>query len=106
MGKLSFGKMLDCLYLSPLGGNSCSCLCINTLENEDEFEEKPLVESDKTQQLRLKDIVAGKQTLAFQLKPKVMAYVSVHSPPPTYVCSYFSSRKKEKENFGYIVFSN
>ncbi|GLT28992.1 hypothetical protein SLA2020_038880 [Shorea laevis] len=79
MGKLSFGKMLDCLNLSPLGGNSCSCLCINTLENEDEFEEKPLVGSDKTQQLRLKDIVAGKQTLAFQLKPKVVVLrVSMH----------------------------
>ena len=67
MGKLSFGNMLDCLYLSS---GSCSCFCTNTLE--DEFEKKPLITSDKTQLLRLKDVVAGNQTLAFQLKPKVM----------------------------------
>lgn len=74
MGKLSFGKMLDCLCLSRPGGNSCSCFCMNTLENEDEFERKPLVGSDKTQLLKLKDVVSGKQTLAFQLKPKVMSF--------------------------------
>ncbi|XVF49222.1 hypothetical protein PTKIN_Ptkin03bG0251300 [Pterospermum kingtungense] len=65
MGKLSFGKMLDCLYLSS---GSCTCFCMNTLE--DEFERKLLITSDKTQSLRLKDVVAGNQTLAFQLKPK------------------------------------
>ena len=70
MGKLSFGKMLDCLYL-PSG--SCSCFCMNTLE-DDEFEKKPLITSEKTQLLRLKDVVAGNQTLAFQLKPKVMFF--------------------------------
>ncbi|XP_022756460.1 protein SODIUM POTASSIUM ROOT DEFECTIVE 2-like [Durio zibethinus] len=74
MGKLSFGKMLDCLYLSS---GSCSCFCMNTLE--DEFEKKPLITSDKTQLLRLKDVVAGNQTLAFQLKPKmVVLRVSMH----------------------------
>ncbi|GLT51684.1 hypothetical protein SLA2020_250770 [Shorea laevis] len=79
MGKLSFGKMLDCLYLSRAGGNSCSCFCMNTLENEDEFERKPLVGSDKSQLLKLKDVVSGKQTLAFQLKPKIVVLkVSMH----------------------------
>ncbi|XWS72000.1 hypothetical protein CRYUN_Cryun02cG0003100 [Craigia yunnanensis] len=74
MGKLSFGKMLDCLYLSP---GSCSCFCMNILE--DEFEKKPLITPDKTQLLRLKDVVAGNQTLAFQLKPKmVVLRVSMH----------------------------
>ncbi|XWS69865.1 hypothetical protein CRYUN_Cryun03dG0000700 [Craigia yunnanensis] len=74
MGKLSFGKMLDCLYLSS---GSCPCFCMNTFE--DEFEKKPLITSDKTQLLRLKDVVAGNQTLAFQLKPKmVVLRVSMH----------------------------
>ncbi|XVF34795.1 hypothetical protein REPUB_Repub18cG0089200 [Reevesia pubescens] len=74
MGKLSFGKMLDCLYLSS---GSCSCLCMNTLD--DEFEKKPLITSEKTQLLRLKDVVSGNQSLAFQLKPKmVVLRVSMH----------------------------
>ncbi|XP_021276894.1 protein SODIUM POTASSIUM ROOT DEFECTIVE 2 [Herrania umbratica] len=75
MGKLSFGKMLDCLYLSS---GSCSCFCMNTLE--DEFEKKPLITSEKPQLLRLKDVVASNhQTLAFQLKPKmVVLRVSMH----------------------------
>lgn len=41
------------------------------MEFDDEFERKPLMASDSDQKLRLKDVVAGKQTLAFQLKPKV-----------------------------------
>ncbi|KAK8581741.1 hypothetical protein V6N13_144747 [Hibiscus sabdariffa] len=74
MGKLSFGKMLDCLYLSP---GSCSCFCMNT--SDDEFEKKPLITSEKANLLRLKDVVSGKQTLAFQLKPKmVVLRVSMH----------------------------
>ncbi|KAL4320204.1 hypothetical protein GQ457_18G000720 [Hibiscus cannabinus] len=78
MGKLSFGKMLDCLHLSSISGSSCSCFCMNTLDN-DEFEKKPLVTSDKTQLLRLKDVVSGNQTLGFQLKPKVVTLrVSMH----------------------------
>ncbi|KAK8644903.1 hypothetical protein V6N13_118764 [Hibiscus sabdariffa] len=84
MGKLSFGKMLDCLYLSS---GSCSCFCMNTLD--DEFEKKPLVTSEKTQLLRLKDVVSGNQTLAFQLKPKmVVLRVSMHC--------YGCARKVEK----------
>ncbi|XVF49224.1 hypothetical protein PTKIN_Ptkin03bG0251500 [Pterospermum kingtungense] len=84
MGKLSFGKVLDCLYLSS---GSCTCFCMNTLE--DEFEKKPLITSDKTQLLRLKDVVAGNQTLAFQLKPKtVVLRVSMHC--------YGCARKVEK----------
>ncbi|KAG8495607.1 hypothetical protein CXB51_013311 [Gossypium anomalum] len=75
MGKLSFSKMLDCLYMSS---GSCSCFCMNTLD-DDEFEKTPLVTSGKTQLLRLKDVVAGNQTLAFQLKPKmVVLRVSMH----------------------------
>jgi len=42
------------------------------MEFEDEFEKKPLILSATSDhKLRLKDVVAGKQTLAFQLKPQV-----------------------------------
>nr|KJB06643.1 hypothetical protein B456_001G003800 [Gossypium raimondii] len=58
-------------------GSSCSCFCMNNAL-DDEFERKPLMVSEKTQ-LRLKDVVSGKQTLAFQLKPKmVVLRVSMH----------------------------
>ncbi|KAI9119250.1 hypothetical protein K1719_009925 [Acacia pycnantha] len=44
-----------------------------------EFEGNPLIASDSDQKLRLKDVVAGKQTLAFQLKPKIVILrVSMH----------------------------
>ncbi|CAK7334906.1 unnamed protein product [Dovyalis caffra] len=71
MGKLSFGKVLDCLCLTP--GSSCSCFCINSMDSQDDdFEKNPLIPSDKSQLMRLKDVVAGNQTLAFQLKPKMV----------------------------------
>ncbi|KAJ4708394.1 Heavy metal transport/detoxification superfamily protein [Melia azedarach] len=77
MGKLSLAKMLDCFCLSSPG--SCSCFCLNTLESQDEFEKKPLITSEGGKLLKLKDVVAGKQTLAFQLKPKmVVLRVSMH----------------------------
>lgn len=45
---------------------------MNSMEFEDEFEKKPLILSATSDhKLRLKDVVAGKQTLAFQLKPQV-----------------------------------
>ncbi|XP_039018695.1 protein SODIUM POTASSIUM ROOT DEFECTIVE 2-like [Hibiscus syriacus] len=80
MGKLSFGKMLDCLYLSSISGSSCSCFCMNTLDDhDDEFDKKPMITSEKTQLVRLKDVVSGNQTLAFQLEPKmVVLRVSMH----------------------------
>lgn len=71
MGKLSFGKVLDSFCLSSC---SSSCFCMNSAETQDEFESKPLIASDKSQLLRLKDVVSGKQTLAFQLKPKVRLF--------------------------------
>ncbi|KAJ9183401.1 hypothetical protein P3X46_007262 [Hevea brasiliensis] len=88
MSKLSFGKVLDCLCLSQ--GSSSSCFCMNSVENHgDEFEKKPLIASDKGQVLRLKDVVSGNQTLAFQLKPKmVVLKVSMHC--------YGCARKVEK----------
>lgn len=79
MGKLSLGKVLDCLcFTTP--GSSCSCFCINSLDSQDDgFEKKPLIPSDKGRLMRLKDVVADNQTLAFQLKPKmVVLRVSMH----------------------------
>ncbi|OIW10037.1 hypothetical protein TanjilG_32777 [Lupinus angustifolius] len=49
------------------------------MEFEDEFESKSLVASGYEDKLRLKDVVDGKQTLAFQLKPKIVILrVSMH----------------------------
>ncbi|KAL5572697.1 hypothetical protein UlMin_022294 [Ulmus minor] len=78
MGKISFGRMLDCLCLSS--GSRTSCFCMNSMDSQDdEFEKTSLLTSDNKQLMRLKDVVAGKQTLAFQLKPKmVMLKVSMH----------------------------
>ncbi|XP_028774079.1 protein SODIUM POTASSIUM ROOT DEFECTIVE 2-like [Neltuma alba] len=79
MGKL--GRILDTFCLSS-SSSSSSCFCMNSMEAKDENEMKPLVateSSDGDQKLRLKDVVAGKQTLGFQLKPKiVMLKVSMH----------------------------
>ena len=72
MGNLSW--MLDKFCIS-----SCSktCFCVNSMEFEDEFESKALIASDSDHKLRLKDVVDGKQTLAFQLKPKVRLLFSL-----------------------------
>ena len=70
MGKVSLGGMLDRFCVSSTG--SGSCFCMNWSENLDEFERSPLVTGEKDQLLKLKDVIAGKQTLAFQLKPKVL----------------------------------
>ncbi|XP_057980419.1 protein SODIUM POTASSIUM ROOT DEFECTIVE 2 [Malania oleifera] len=76
MGKLSLGKVLDCFCVSS---GSSTCFCMNSTGARDEFEGRPLVASEEGQLLRLKDVVAGKQTLAFQLKPKtVVLRVSMH----------------------------
>ncbi|WVZ15834.1 protein SODIUM POTASSIUM ROOT DEFECTIVE 2 [Vigna radiata var. radiata] len=84
MGKL--GRMLDTICLS-FGSNTC--FCMNSMEFEDEFEQKPLIVSATDHKLRLKDVVDGKQTLAFQLKPQIVTLrVSMHC--------YGCARKVEK----------
>lgn len=83
MGKLRFGRVLDRFCFSSGSG---SCLCISTdcgkEEKEEEYEKKPLIaETDEEggPLLRLKDIIAGTPSLAFQLKPKmVVLRVSMH----------------------------
>ncbi|KAL7167623.1 hypothetical protein ACSBR2_038147 [Camellia fascicularis] len=60
MGKLSLGRVLDCLCLSS---NSNYCFCINSLENQDEFESKPLVASEGGNLVKLKDVLEGPRHL-------------------------------------------
>nr|DAD44749.1 TPA_asm: hypothetical protein HUJ06_002979 [Nelumbo nucifera] len=80
MGKLRFGRVLDCLCLSP--ASNTSCFCMNFLDTQDdmEFDRKPLIGGGNGGKLmKLKDIFEEKQTLAFQLKPKmVVLRVSMH----------------------------
>ncbi|CAI9766052.1 unnamed protein product [Fraxinus pennsylvanica] len=91
MRKLNFRRVLDRICFSSgsgSGSGSGSCFCISANcgneeeEEEEEFEEKPLIA--KTDEvvgplLRVKDIIAGTPSLAFQLKPKmVVLRVSMH----------------------------
>ncbi|KAL5975160.1 hypothetical protein ACLOJK_031839 [Asimina triloba] len=75
MGKLGLGKVLDCLCLPAC---SSSCLCTNSLDTQDDMENRALIGSrDKT--LKFGDVGDGNQTLAFHLKPKVVVLrVSMH----------------------------
>ncbi|KAI3416987.1 HMA domain-containing protein [Psidium guajava] len=85
MGKMaSFGKILECFSLSSPTG-SCSCFCMSSTDDQSEvlgqgIESKPLIPSDNKQMTRLKDLIGGThQTLAFQLKPKVVTLrVAIH----------------------------
>lgn len=81
MGKLTgLARMLDCFNMRSLG-----CLCVNYIGEEEEIEKLPLVEIDssggqKRRQGASDDEVAlEKQTLAFQLKPKVTLMNWLHS---------------------------
>ncbi|XP_019155872.1 PREDICTED: heavy metal-associated isoprenylated plant protein 35-like [Ipomoea nil] len=86
MGKLRFGRVFDSLCLSS--GSSCFC-GINSFgsgQDGDHFEKRPLMLGDHPkdghghqQAVRLKDVISGPPTLAFQLKPKmVVLRVSMH----------------------------
>lgn len=85
MGKMaSFGKILECFSLSSPAG-SCSCFCMNSTDDHaeglgEDIESKPLIPSDNKQVMRLKDLIGGThQTLAFQLKPKMVTLrVAMH----------------------------
>ncbi|KAF8034390.1 hypothetical protein BT93_C0634 [Corymbia citriodora subsp. variegata] len=85
MGKMvSLGRILECFSLpSPAG--SCSCFCTSSGDDQAEgfgqdMESKPLIPSDNKQMMRLKDLIGGThQTLAFQLKPKMVTLkVAMH----------------------------
>ncbi|XP_009776201.1 heavy metal-associated isoprenylated plant protein 35 [Nicotiana sylvestris] len=82
MGKLSFGKVLDCFSTLSSSGSG-SCFCINDFGNHDDLlERKPLMNSSQEDEhlVRLKDVInVGPPTLAFHLKPKVVVLrVSIH----------------------------
>ncbi|XP_050213446.1 protein SODIUM POTASSIUM ROOT DEFECTIVE 2 [Mercurialis annua] len=84
MGKVSFGKVLDCLCVTTRSTSSCFCMnYFEEINENEEFEKKPLIASQNGdghgEVLRLKDVVSAKQTLAFQLKPKIVVLrVSMH----------------------------
>lgn len=73
MGKKMMGvsKMLECFSTSSSG-----CFCTNSID-EDEIDQLPLMVIDNNggQKNRFGDVVVEKQTLAFQLKPKVHSYI-------------------------------
>ncbi|KAI3977326.1 hypothetical protein MKX01_000239 [Papaver californicum] len=80
MGRLTFGKVLDCFCMSPPKGSNF-CFCINSLEalEDDDFERKPLIGKERSHQLmKLGDPVNGTQTLAFQKPKMVVLRVSMH----------------------------
>ncbi|CAM8911532.1 hypothetical protein QQ045_031916 [Rhodiola kirilowii] len=79
MGKLSFGRVLD--HFCILSDVRSSCFCIGDGQREEfELERDRLIEESEDKQLvKVKDVVCPKQTLAFQLKPKmVVLRVSMH----------------------------
>ncbi|KAK4727580.1 hypothetical protein R3W88_032497 [Solanum pinnatisectum] len=87
MGKINFGKVLDCFSTLSSSG---SCFCMNQFgvhdDDDDGFEKKPLMNNNSLNQddehnlMRLKDVInVGPPTLAFQLKPKIVVLrVSMH----------------------------
>ncbi|XP_038880121.1 heavy metal-associated isoprenylated plant protein 45 [Benincasa hispida] len=86
MGKKlkKMAKVFDCFSPSSCT-SSTSCFCINSMEVQDEedefFDKQPLIATNTkdNQLLTLKDVVNGNQTLAFQLKPKMVTLrVSMH----------------------------
>ncbi|XP_068647124.1 heavy metal-associated isoprenylated plant protein 45-like [Aristolochia californica] len=77
MGKKSLSRVLDSLCLSSCSNSSC--FCMYSFDGEDAIERKALIGSKVGELVRIRDIVHGNQTLAFQLKPKmVVLRVSMH----------------------------
>lgn len=71
---MKFSRMLDSLCLAF---DQNTCFCINSVEaheDDDEFEleRKPLFGGEKNKVLTLKDAIAGPQSLALLMKPKVL----------------------------------
>lgn len=78
MRRLRIGKVLDRFSFSLCAS---TCLCIRTLEDEEEaaIERKALVSNQMDQVLRLRDLVDGTRTLGFHLEPKTVELrVSMH----------------------------
>ncbi|KAL0907805.1 hypothetical protein M5K25_022243 [Dendrobium thyrsiflorum] len=77
MRKLSIVKAFDCFsFLIP----SNWCLCPNSVEPEDEYERRALIQNKADSLMKLgSDLVEENKTLAFHLEPKTVALrVSMH----------------------------
>ncbi|XP_020600206.1 protein SODIUM POTASSIUM ROOT DEFECTIVE 2-like [Phalaenopsis equestris] len=76
MGWLRLVKAFDCFSLSfP----SNSCLCVSSVEPEDEHERATLIQKRVDGLLKLENHVQKNKTLAFHLEPKTVALrVSMH----------------------------
>lgn len=68
MGKLRVRRILEVLCLSC---SNSSCFCMKVLERQDSMERKALIGNDGREMVRIRDIMGGNQTLAYQLEPKV-----------------------------------
>ncbi|KAK6156484.1 hypothetical protein DH2020_010732 [Rehmannia glutinosa] len=78
MRKLRCGRALDRICLFPGAAYTTCFLCIRN-KNFSAEEKKPLIAANTASSVKLKDVIAGPPTLAFQLKPKmVVLRVSMH----------------------------
>ncbi|KQK09504.1 heavy metal-associated isoprenylated plant protein 9 [Brachypodium distachyon] len=78
MGRmLGLDKVLDCF---PLALCANTCVCIHSVEDEDEENEgRALVSAQLDELVKLKDFAGGAKTLAFHLEPKTVELrVSMH----------------------------
>uniref|UniRef100_A0ACD5VUD5 Uncharacterized protein n=1 Tax=Avena sativa TaxID=4498 RepID=A0ACD5VUD5_AVESA len=75
--KLGLDKVLDCFSLSLCAN---ACVCIHSVEDEDEENEgMALVSAQLDELVKLKDFGVGAKTLAFHLEPKTVELrVSMH----------------------------
>ncbi|KAG9459324.1 hypothetical protein H6P81_003832 [Aristolochia fimbriata] len=63
----------------PSNCSNASCFCMNSFDDEDAIERKALIGTEVGEMVKIRDIIHGNQTLAFQLKPKmVVLKVSMH----------------------------
>ncbi|WOK99159.1 protein SODIUM POTASSIUM ROOT DEFECTIVE 2-like [Canna indica] len=76
MGRSGFERVFDCFSLAIFPS---SCICMTTLEEDDEAERRSLIKSHVEQVLKIKQALGGAKTLAFHLEPKtVVLRVSMH----------------------------
>ncbi|KAK8941618.1 hypothetical protein KSP40_PGU004585 [Platanthera guangdongensis] len=69
MRSLRIVKAFDCFSLSFNPSNSC--LCLNSVDAEDEYERTSLIQTKQDCLLKLGNPAEENKTLAFYLEPKV-----------------------------------
>lgn len=72
-------RILEFLCLSC---SNSSCFCMSVLERQGSMERKALIGNDGSEMVRIRDIMDGNQTLAYQLEPKVSFLFLIRSIPP------------------------